>query len=91
MSAFVAEGVGFDRVFAVRIAQCTMYAADLIDERNGEDFACDGGDEDNSSVCLLSKIILLASKVLSKEQLLHGKPRCGIVLKALSAFIESVR
>ncbi len=55
MSVFAAEGVSFDRVFAVRIAQCTMYAADFIDERNGED----GGDEEHSSGRLFDKIIRL--------------------------------
>ncbi len=55
MSAFATEGVSFDRVFAVQIAQCTMYDADLIDEWNRED----GGDEEHSSGRLFDKIIQL--------------------------------
>ncbi len=55
MRAFAAEGVSFDRVFTVRIAQCTMYATDFIDERNGDD----GGDEGHSSGRLFDKIIRL--------------------------------
>ncbi len=55
MSAFAAEGVSFDRVVTARIAQCTMHAADFIDERNGED----GGDEEHSSGRLFDKIVWL--------------------------------
>ncbi len=38
---------------------------------NGEDLAC-GGDEDDLSGCLVSKIIWLVMKGLSKERFLHG-------------------
>ncbi len=55
MSAFAAEGISFDRVFTVRIAQCTMYDADFIDERNGED----GGYEEHSPGRLFDKIVRL--------------------------------
>lgn len=61
------------------MAQCSMYAAEFVDKGNGEDLASGGGNEYDSSGHLLSKIILLAIKVLSKERFLHGKPRCGII------------
>ncbi len=55
------------------------FAVDFIDDRNGEDLACSGGDEEHSSGHLFSKIIWLAIKVSSKEQFIREKPGCRIV------------
>ncbi len=66
------------------------FAVNFIDDWNGEDLACSGGDEEHLSGRLFSKIIWPAIKVSSKEQFIHEKPRCRIVSMIWSAIIKRV-
>ncbi len=69
---------------------CHSFAVDSIDDQNGEDLACSGGDKEHSSGRLFSKIIWPAIKVSLKEQFICEKLRCHIISMTWSAIIKRV-